>query len=134
DGWLRTGDQGYRDQDGYYFIVGRKKEMIIRGGENIYPKEIEEVLYEHEGVQDCAVVGIPDKRYGEEVAAFVHIKAGSSVTEKDIKAYLRKKIADFKRPRVIEIVTDLPRTATGKIQKVKIVEEYAGNLKLITRV
>ena len=134
NGWLRTGDQGYRDQDGYYFIVGRKKEMIIRGGENIYPKEIEEVLYENEGVQDCAVVGIPDKKYGEEVAAFVVLKAGSSTTEKEIKNYLRQKIADFKRPRVLEIVTDLPRTATGKIQKVKIVEEYVGNLKLIMKV
>ena len=134
DGWLRTGDQGYCDQDGYYFIVGRKKEMIIRGGENIYPKEIEEVLYENEGVQDCAVVGIPDKKYGEEVAAFVVLKAVSSTTEKDIKNYLRQKIADFKRPRVLEIVTDLPRTATGKIQKVKIVEEYIGNMKLIMKV
>ncbi len=134
DGWLRTGDQGYRDQDGYYFIVGRKKEMIIRGGENIYPKEIEEVLYAHEGVQDCAVVGIPDKKYGEEVAAFVVVRAGSSVTEKDLKNYLRTRLADYKRPRVLEVVTDLPRTATGKIQKVKIVEEYAGNLKLISKV
>ena len=133
DGWLRTGDQGYRDQDGYYFISGRKKEMIIRGGENIYPKEIEEVLYEHEGIQDCAVVGIPDKKYGEEVAAFIIARAGSSVTVKTIKSYLRKKIADYKRPRVIELVNDLPRTATGKIQKVKIVEEFAGNLKLINR-
>ncbi|MCB1327272.1 MAG: long-chain-fatty-acid--CoA ligase [Leptospiraceae bacterium] len=134
NGWLRTGDQGYRDQDGYYFIVGRKKEMIIRGGENIYPKEIEEVLYEHEGVMDAAVVGIPDKKYGEEVAAFIVPRPGSSMSDKDIKAYLRQKIADFKRPRIIEIVHDLPRTATGKIQKIKIIEEYAGNLELINRV
>jgi len=134
NGWLRTGDQGYRDQDGYYFIVGRKKEMIIRGGENIYPKEIEEVLYEHEEVVDCAVVGIPDKTYGEEVAAFIILRPGTSIGEKEIKNYLRAKVADFKRPRVIEIVNDLPRTATGKIQKVKIIEEYMGNMQLISKV
>ena len=134
DGWLHTGDQGYRDQDGYYFIVGRKKEMIIRGGENIYPKEIEEVLHEHEDIQDCAVVGIPDKKYGEEVAAFIIVKPAASTGEKEIKSYLRQKMADFKRPRIIELVNDLPRTATGKIQKNKIIEEYAGNLKLINKV
>ncbi|MCB1309267.1 MAG: long-chain-fatty-acid--CoA ligase [Leptospiraceae bacterium] len=134
NGWLRTGDQGYRDQDGYYFIVGRKKEMIIRGGENIYPKEIEEVLYENDDVMDAAVVGIPDKKYGEEVAAFIVPRPGSSMSDKDIKKYLRAKIADYKRPRVIEIVHDLPRTATGKIQKIKIIEEYVGNMQLINRV
>ncbi|HNN57269.1 MAG TPA: AMP-binding protein, partial [Leptospiraceae bacterium] len=134
NGWLRTGDLGYRDQDGYYFIVGRKKEMIIRGGENIYPREIEEVLYENPEVQDCAVVGLPDKKYGEEVAAFIILKGGSSADEKTIKSYLRAKIADFKRPRIIEIVTELPRTATGKIQKNKIIEEFVGNQELISRV
>ncbi|MBL8020010.1 MAG: long-chain-fatty-acid--CoA ligase [Leptospirales bacterium] len=134
NGWLRTGDLGYRDQDGYYFISGRKKEMIIRGGENIYPREIEEVLYEMPDVQDCAVVGLPDKKYGEEVAAFIILKGGSSADEKAIKNYLRTKIADFKRPRIIEIVTDLPRTATGKIQKNKIVEEHVGNMQLISKV
>ncbi len=134
NGWLRTGDLGYRDQDGYYFIVGRKKEMIIRGGENIYPREIEEVLFEHPDVQDCAVVGLPDKKYGEEVAAFIILKGGSSADEKEIRSYLRNKIADFKRPRLIEIVTDLPRTATGKIQKNKIIEEYVGNQTLISKV
>jgi long-chain acyl-CoA synthetase len=134
NGWLRTGDLGYKDQDGYYFIVGRKKEMIIRGGENIYPREIEEVLYELPDVQDCAVVGLPDKKYGEEVAAFIILKGGSSADEKFIKNYLRQKIADFKRPRLIEIVTDLPRTATGKIQKNKIIEEYVGNQQLISKV
>lgn len=134
NGWLRTGDLGYRDQDGYYYIVGRKKEMIIRGGENIYPKEIEEVLYQHEDILDAAVVGVPDKKYGEEVAAFVLPKAGSSISEKEIRNYLRQKVADFKRPRIIEIVTDLPRTATGKIQKTKIVEEYAGNQELVSKV
>ncbi|NUM42620.1 MAG: AMP-binding protein, partial [Leptospiraceae bacterium] len=134
NGWLRTGDLGYRDKDGYYFIVGRKKEMIISGGENIYPKEIEEILYEHEGVLDCAVVGIPDKTYGEVVGAFIVPKNGSSVSEKEIKTYLRPKIAGYKFPKIIEIVTDLPKTATGKIQKNKIIEDFVGNLQLVNRV
>lgn len=134
NGWLRTGDMGYRDQDGYYYISGRSKEMIIRGGENVYPKEIEEVLYQHDDVVDAAVIGIPDKTYGEEVAAFVILRPGSSTTDKEIKAFLRAKLADYKRPRVLELVHDLPRTATGKIQKIKIYEEYVGNLKLINRV
>ena len=132
--WMRTGDVGYRDKDGYYFIVGRKKEMIISGGENIYPKEIEEVPYKHEDILDCAIVGIPDKTYGEAVGAFIIPKAGATLTEKDIKTYLRPKIAGYKFPKIIEIVTELPKTATGKIQKNKIVEEYVGNLKLITKV
>jgi long-chain acyl-CoA synthetase len=134
DGWLRTGDLGYRDRDGYYFIVARKKEMIITGGENIYPKEIEEVLYKNEDISECAIVGIPDKTYGEVVGAFIIPKAGSTLTEKDIKTYLRPKIAGYKFPRIIEIVTELPKTSTGKIQKNKIVEEYAGNLKLINKI
>ncbi len=134
NGWLKTGDIGYRDKDGYYFIVGRKKEMIISGGENIYPKEIEEVLYQHEGVLDCAVVGIPDKTYGEVVGAFIVPKNGSTVTEKDIKTYLRPKIAGYKFPKIVEVVTDLPKTATGKIQKNKIIEDFVGNLQLVNRV
>lgn len=133
-GWLRTGDLGYRDKDGYYFIVGRKKEMIISGGENIYPKELEEVLYKHDDILDCAIVGIPDKTYGEVVGAFILPKAGATLSEKDIKAYLRPKVAGYKFPKIIEIVTELPKTATGKIQKNKIVEEYVGNLKLIIKV
>ncbi|MBE7437810.1 MAG: long-chain-fatty-acid--CoA ligase [Spirochaetales bacterium] len=133
-GWLHTGDLGYRDRDGYYFIVGRKKEMIISGGENIYPKEIEEVLYKHEGVLECAVVGLPDKKYGEVVGAFIVPRSGSSLEEKDIKNYLRPKIAAYKFPRVIELVTDLPKTATGKIQKNKIAEDYSGHARLVNRV
>lgn len=134
NGWLHTGDLGYRDEEGYYFISGRKKEMIIRGGENIYPKEIEEVLYQHEAVLDAAVVGVPDKKYGEEVAAFVILRPGAAASDKDLRKYLRMKVAEFKRPRILEIVHDLPRTATGKIQKHKIIEEYAGNQQLINRV
>jgi long-chain acyl-CoA synthetase len=134
NGWVRTGDLGYRDKDGYYFIVGRKKEMIICGGENIYPKEIEEVLYKNEDISECAIVGIPDKTYGEVVGAFILPKAGATLSEKDIKAYLRPRVAGFKFPKIIEIVTELPKTATGKIQKNKIVEDYTGNLKLVNKI
>ncbi|MCX7632323.1 MAG: long-chain fatty acid--CoA ligase [Turneriella sp.] len=123
-GWLRTGDLGQRDSDGYFYITGRKKEMIIQGGENIYPKEIEEELYRFPPVAECAVVGLPDKKYGEIVAAFIILKEGFSTTAAEIRAFLRDKIANYKIPKVVEFVTRFPKTATGKIQKSKIVEEY----------
>jgi len=118
-GWLHTGDLGTRDADGYFFIVGRKKEMIIRGGENVYPKEIEEALYQHPAVLEAAVLGLPDRRYGEEVAAFLVLKDGASVTAREVTAFLRARVADYKVPRVVEFVPAFPKTATGKIQKLK---------------
>lgn len=123
-GWLHTGDLGYQDPDGYFFIVGRKKEMIIRGGENIYPKEVEEVLYKHPGVMDAAVVGLPDKIWGEEVAAFIVPKAGASMTEPEMIEYCKSRLANYKCPRKVFFWEALPKTATGKVQKRKILDQY----------
>jgi long-chain acyl-CoA synthetase len=134
NGWMRTGDLGYRDKDGYYFFVGRKKEVIISGEESIYPKEMEEVLYQNEDILECAIVGIPDKTHGEALGAFIIPKAGVTLTDKDIKTYLSQKISGHKFPKIIEIVTELPKSAVCKIQKNKIVEDYIGNLKLIPKV
>jgi long-chain acyl-CoA synthetase len=125
DGWLRTGDLGYVDEDGYFFIKGRKKEMVIRGGENIYPREIEDVLCEHPAIFQAAVVGIPDKIWGEEVAAFVVPKKGSEVKPQEVMGYCKEHLADYKCPRIVEIAHSLPMTATGGIQKNKIIEEYS---------
>ncbi len=123
NGWLYTGDLGYQDQDGFFFIVGRSKEMIIRGGENIYPKEVEEALYRHPAILEAAVIGLPDSRWGEEVAAFIVLKEGQSLSSKDARLFLKDKIADYKVPRRIEILSSLPKTATGKIQKLKLKKE-----------
>lgn len=120
DGWLHSGDLGTVDEDGYYRITGRLKDMIIRGGENIYPKEIEEFLRTNPGVEDCEVVGVPDQRYGEVVAAFVIPRAGASLTEDDLRDYCKNKIAFYKTPKHFFVVEGFPQTASGKIQKFKL--------------
>ncbi|HEX7175752.1 MAG TPA: long-chain-fatty-acid--CoA ligase [Pyrinomonadaceae bacterium] len=116
-GWFHTGDVGYRDPEGFFFIVDRKSDMIIRGGENIYPREIDEVLYQHAAVAEAAAVGLPDELYGEEVAAFVVLKAGRAATEDEIKVHCRAHLADFKCPKVVHFVEALPKGPTGKVLK-----------------
>jgi long-chain acyl-CoA synthetase len=116
-GWFYTGDIGYRDQDGFFYIVDRKTDMIIRGGENIYPREIDEVLYQHPAVAAAAVIGIPDKLYGEEVTAFVVPRDGMEVAENELIDYCREQLADYKCPKSIRFVTEIPKGPTGKLLK-----------------
>lgn len=120
DGWLHSGDLGIKDEQGYYRITGRIKDMIIRGGENIYPREIEEFLYHLEGVQDIQVAGIPSEKYGEEVGAFIILKEGATVSEEEVKDFCRGKIARHKIPKYIFFVDGYPLTGSGKIQKYKL--------------
>ncbi len=117
EGWLRTGDLARRDDDGYYFIVDRAKDMIIRGGYNVYPREIEEVIYEHPGVATAAVVGVPDPTHGEEVAAAVTLKPGSEASEEEIRDFVKERVAAYKYPRIVWITDALPTGPTGKILK-----------------
>jgi long-chain acyl-CoA synthetase len=115
--WFRTGDLARRDEDGYYFIVDRAKDMIIRGGFNVYPREIEEVLYEHPAVGTAAVIGIPHESLGEEIAAAITLKPGASATQDELRDFVKDRVAPYKYPRVIWITSELPLTATGKILK-----------------
>lgn len=117
DGWFKSGDIGTRDEDGYYYVVDRKKDMVVRGGYNVYPREIEEVLYQHEAIAEAAVIGIPDERLGEEVKAVVALKPGKSATTEEIISFCKEKLAAYKYPRVCEIVESLPKGPTGKILK-----------------
>jgi fatty-acyl-CoA synthase len=122
NGWLHSGDLGIRDEHGYYRITGRIKDMIIRGGENIYPREVEEFLYRLEGIQDVQVVAVASKKYGEEVGAFIILKEKDSITEEIIRDYCRGKIARHKIPKYIFFVDSFPMTGSGKIQKFKLRE------------
>ncbi len=122
DGWLHTGDLATMDENGYCKITGRVKDMIIRGGENIYPREIEEFLYTHPQIVDVQVVGVPDIKYGEEVMAYIRLREGAKMTEKDVKVYCEGKIARYKIPRYVQFVDEFPMTASGKIQKYKLRE------------
>jgi long-chain acyl-CoA synthetase len=124
-GWFHTGDIGYRDADGFFYIVDRKSDMIIRGGENIYPREIDEVLYRHEAVAQAAAIGIPDALYGEEVAAFIVLKEGHEASAEEITEFCRQHLADYKCPKTIDFVPDLPKGPTGKVLKRELARLYA---------
>lgn len=122
DGWLHSGDLGVMDEDGYLSITGRLKDMIIRGGENIYPREIEEFLFTMDGVQDVQVVGVSSPKYGEEVGAFIILKSGYDYAPEDVRDFCRGKIARYKTPKYVAFVSDYPMTASGKVQKYKLRE------------
>ncbi|GAB3867509.1 long-chain fatty acid--CoA ligase [Nocardioides maradonensis] len=117
DGWFKTGDMAKVDEDGFYYIVDRKKELIIRGGFNVYPREIEEVLYEHPAVREAAVLGLPHPTHGEEVGAAVSLVAGATTTSEDLREYVKERVAPYKYPRVVWFLDELPKGATGKILK-----------------
>ncbi|MBQ4858171.1 AMP-binding protein [Pseudoalteromonas sp. MMG007] len=128
DGWLHSGDLGVMDSEGFVSIVGRIKDMIIRGGENVYPREIEEVLYTYPGIQDAAIFGISDEKYGEEVCAWIQPKEDAILDEQAIRAFLKDKLAYFKMPRYIRFVESYPMTVTGKLQKFKMREQMQEEL------
>ncbi|MDD7967965.1 long-chain-fatty-acid--CoA ligase [Actinomycetospora lemnae] len=117
DGWLHTGDRGYIDEDGFVFVVGRTSELIIRGGYNIHPREVEDVLYTHPAVREAAVIGIPDHRLGQEVHAVVALRPGADASEQELIAYVRERVASYKYPRSVEFRDELPTGASGKILK-----------------
>jgi len=121
-GWFRTGDLAYRDEDGFVYIVDRKKDMVIRGGYNVYPREIEEVLYQHPAVAEAAVIGRPDERLGEEVVAYVSLKPGQDADVADLSAFCKERLAAYKYPRELHILDDLPKGPTGKLLKTRLRE------------
>jgi fatty-acyl-CoA synthase len=135
DGWMHSGDLAVIDGDGYATIVGRLKDMVIRGGENIYPREIEEFLYSHPAVEDVAVVGVPDDRMGEELCAWIRLRAGAAADEEEVRAFCRDRIAHYKVPRYVRFVDQFPITVTGKVQKYLIreamVAELGGNERAV---
>jgi len=120
NGWLLTGDIGYRDEDGYYYITDRKKDMLLVNGINVYPREIEELLYQFPGVKEAAVIGKPDPRKGEQPVAFLAANDGVALEEMALLQFMRRKLANYKVPRRIVILPALPRNATGKILKTKL--------------
>jgi len=129
-GWMRTGDLATMDAEGYVNIVGRLKDMVIRGGENVYPREIEEFLYSHPKIQDVQVIGVPDPRYGEEICAWIKLKGGQTATPEEIREFCKGQIAHYKIPRYIEFVPEFPMTITGKIQKFVMREQTIEKLGL----
>ena len=130
DGWLHTGDLATMDEAGYFRITGRLKDMVIRGGENVYPREVEEFLYTHPKISDAQVFGVPDPKFGEELVAWIRLKEGQTATAEEIRDFCRNKISHYKIPRYIKFVTEFPMTVTGKIQKYKMRETATAELGL----
>jgi len=124
EGWVHTGDIGYMDEDGYFYLSGRATDMIIRGGENISPEEVENVLYSHPKIEEAAVIGVPDEEWGEEPRAIVVLKRGEEAQAEEIIEYARRMLASFKRPRSVVFVDALPRNPMGKVLKRQLRERY----------
>jgi acyl-CoA synthetase (AMP-forming)/AMP-acid ligase II len=124
DGWLRTGDAGYMDADGYVYVHDRVKDMIVSGGENVYPAEVESAIFGHESISDVAVIGIPDEKWGEAVKAIVVLKDGKTASEKEIIDFTRERIAGFKSPKSVDFISELPRNPSGKILKKELRAPY----------
>jgi acyl-CoA synthetase (AMP-forming)/AMP-acid ligase II len=129
DGWLHTGDMGYYDERGFLYIVDRKKDMIVSGGENIYPREVEEILYQHPSVKEVAIIGIPDPYWVEKVHAVVVLKEGTSVTSDELIDFCKKRIARYKAPKSVEFVESLPKTPSGKVLKRELREKHWAGLE-----
>jgi len=128
--WMHTGDLAVMDNAGYLNIVGRIKDMVIRGGENVYPREVEEFLYTHPAIEDVQVIGVPDEKYGEELCAWVKVRPGTELTAEDVRAFCAGKIAHYKIPRYVHLTQDFPMTVTGKVQKFKMREASIAELGL----
>jgi acyl-CoA synthetase (AMP-forming)/AMP-acid ligase II len=124
DGWLHTGDVGHIDAEGYLHITDRKKDMIISGGFNVYPSEVEQVIWSHPAVQECAVIGVPDEKWGEAVKAVVELNAGKSVSADELIALCKEKLGSVKAPKSIEFVAALPRSTVGKVLKKDLRDQY----------
>jgi long-chain acyl-CoA synthetase len=129
NGWFHTGDIGYRDADGFYYIADRKSDMIIRAGENIYPREIDDLLYTHPSIAAAAVIGVPDELYGEEVAAFVVLKGGMTVTTQEIIDFCKQHVADFKCPKTVHFLDEIPKGPTGKLLKRELARIYSETIE-----
>jgi long-chain acyl-CoA synthetase len=125
DGWLSTGDLGYRDADGFYFITGRLKELIIKGGENIAPREIDEALLKHPAVLEAAAVGVPDRAYGQEILACIVVKPDRTLTRDEVDAHCLRELGRYKAPRYVRFVDALPKGPSGKVQRMKLAEGFA---------
>ena len=124
DGWLRTGDLGHRDADGFFFVTGRIKELIIKGGENIAPREVDEALLGHPAVLEAAAVGIPDRHYGQDIAACIVLREGAACDEAELRGYCERHLGPYKTPRVFRFVTELPRGPSGKVQRLKLLDLF----------